>query len=449
MALFFWLLWGDFGFYLKDRAVPPTLQLLLARFHVSDLVVGLLLASLPQVIAIVVGPVIGYHSDRYRGRWGRRIPFLLVPTPFAFLAMVGLAFSPQLGHVLHVALGRHSPGENSSVVLALAASWTLFELSAIICNGVFLSLIADVVPREVIGRFFAMFRIVSLLAGILFSYYFYGQMEQHYVMVFLAIGVVYAVSFTMMCLKVKEGSYPPPAALPGPARDGAPSWWRVLRGVRSYCRDCFTVPYYRWVFLSFGVSNMAFVPINLFVLFYAKALGMSMGTLGKWGALQFSLSLLQAYPAGWLADRFHPLRLTLISQLLLIASTLVAFIFVHDTTSFAMAYVGVGTLAGFWGTVTAPLPAVLFLPQKYATLDSARSMTIALSIMLSGAVSGWLLDHLGHNYRFIYLWACLGTVAALGVTLVVYRQFQRYGGPKHYAAPDCALAPEPLASREN
>ena len=48
-------------------------------------------------------------SDRHRGRWGRRIPFLLIPTPIIVLSVVGLAFSPLLGRHLHSALGASSP----------------------------------------------------------------------------------------------------------------------------------------------------------------------------------------------------------------------------------------------------------------------------------------------------------------------------------------------------
>jgi MFS family permease len=444
VVLFFWLLWGDFGFYLKERAVPPALQLLLARFHVSDLVVGLLLASLPQVIAVLIGPVIGYHSDRHRGRWGRRIPFLLVPTPFAFLAMVSLAFSPELGRMLHAALGRWSPGEGNAIVLALAGSWTLFELSAIVCNGVFFSLIADVVPREVIGRFFALFRIVSLSAGMVFNYYLFGAVEEHYVAVFLGIGAIYGVSFTLMCLKVKEGRYPPPPP-PDPATLARATSWRVIAGVRTYCRDCFVLPYYRWVFLSFALSTLALVPLNLFSIFYAKSLGMSMSTLGKYGALQLFLSLLQAYPAGWLADRIHPLRLTLVALVLLVASTMAAFFLVHDIATFAAAYVIVGTLAGFWATSVASLPAVIFPQRKFATMDSAKSVITALGTMLIGPISGWSLDRMGHDYRYMYLWSSLGEILALSATVLVYRRFVTFGGPRHYVAPDvdALAAPRP------
>src|SRR6478609_3699764 len=74
VALFFWLLWGDFALNLKERAGPPTLQLLLIKFHASDKQLALFGTVLPQVMALLITPIVSYKSDRHRGRFGRRIP---------------------------------------------------------------------------------------------------------------------------------------------------------------------------------------------------------------------------------------------------------------------------------------------------------------------------------------------------------------------------------------
>ena len=76
VRLFSWLLWGDFVWSLKDRSVQPVFQLILKHFHASDETVSLLMVSLPQTIALVLMPVVSYRSDRHRGRWGRRVPYL-------------------------------------------------------------------------------------------------------------------------------------------------------------------------------------------------------------------------------------------------------------------------------------------------------------------------------------------------------------------------------------
>ena len=129
LVLFSWLLWGDFAWSVRDRSVGPIVQLLLKKFHVSDTMAGLLMGSLPAIISVVLTPIVSYKSDRHRGRWGRRIPFLLAPTPFIVIGMVGLAFSPGIGAVINQTLGPRSPGADCCILAFIGISWTLFEVA--------------------------------------------------------------------------------------------------------------------------------------------------------------------------------------------------------------------------------------------------------------------------------------------------------------------------------
>jgi len=115
---------------------------------------GILIGTLPQGIALFLGPVISYKSDRLRGPLGRRIPFLLLPTPIAVLSIFGLAFSPGIGGRLHLLLGAYSPGLDSSILIMFGVCWTLFQVATTVANSVFGALVNDVVPHPVIGRFF-------------------------------------------------------------------------------------------------------------------------------------------------------------------------------------------------------------------------------------------------------------------------------------------------------
>ena len=62
---------------------------------------ALLLSSLPAGMSAILSPIISYRSDRRRGRWGRRIPYILLATPMAALFMVGLAYSQSIGGFVH------------------------------------------------------------------------------------------------------------------------------------------------------------------------------------------------------------------------------------------------------------------------------------------------------------------------------------------------------------
>src|SRR4051794_6355830 len=122
-TVFFWLLWGDFTLTLKERAIPQVLQVLLKDLGASDFTLGLFMSSIPAAVALVLSPIVGYRSDRHRGRWGRRLPFLLIPTPIALLATIGLAFSPRLAQWAGGALGAHSPGQDRLAIGFFGLFW--------------------------------------------------------------------------------------------------------------------------------------------------------------------------------------------------------------------------------------------------------------------------------------------------------------------------------------
>jgi len=265
MVLFFWLLWGDFAWNIKDRAIYPVAQMLLKQYGARDMLVGLLLGSIPMGLAMIMGPVISVHSDRHRGRWGRRIPYLLIPTPFAAVSMMMIAFSPPLGQHLHAFLGANSPGANACVLIVFSLFWSLFEVATTVANTILGGLINDVVPEEIIGRFFGLFRAVSLFAGIVFNFWLLGKAEMHYVAIFVVIAAFYGLGFSMMCFRVKEGEYPPVESLPVTKHGG-----KIGSGFKAYIRECYANPYYRWIFVAMTFAALAGNPINSFSLFYAR-----------------------------------------------------------------------------------------------------------------------------------------------------------------------------------
>lgn len=431
VALFCWLLWGDFAASLKDRSVPAVVQLLLKKFEASDTIAGLLIGSLPAVIGLVVVPIVSYRSDRHRGPWGRRIPYLLIVTPIAAFSMVGLAFSPQLGALLHESLGARSPGLNSSILIFFGLFWTSFEFASIVLAGSLIgALINDVVPQPVLGRFFGLFRALSLIAGMIFNYWLLGKAETHFIWVFLGIGLLYGVGFTVMCLKVKEGGYPPPP----PVKPGVAGGF--FTAAAQYFRESFTKPYYLWVFAAINLTWMAFVPVNLFGVFFAKSVNMNMDTYGKIWAFTYLISLVMAYVLGWLADRFHPLRVGMVVLAAYMLATLWGGLFAKDARTFAFALVATGMLSGTWQTATASLPQRLFPHSSFAQYSSAMGIVGGFCNVLLPPLVGRFLDLTHHVYRYTHLVASGIALLALLTSFVLYRKFVALGGPKAYVAPE-------------
>ena len=73
LLLSVWMLWGDLIWSLKDRAVGPSSTLLFKQIIDSEFLYGLIIIAFPNFTNIFLQPIIGFISDRHRGRLGRRI----------------------------------------------------------------------------------------------------------------------------------------------------------------------------------------------------------------------------------------------------------------------------------------------------------------------------------------------------------------------------------------
>lgn len=429
-VLFCWLLWGDFAWQMKERAAVPVAQLMLRQLEASDFIVGLLVGSIPAAIGFIITPVISVASDRHRGRRGRRIPYLLIPTPFIALGMAGMAFTPQLGAWLHGSLGENAPSLIVSRLIVFSFFWGIFEIFSTIANAVFGGLINDVVPAAWIGRFFGLFRAVSLMAGIVFNYWLIGHAEEHFTAIFIGLGLLYGIGFALMCLNVREGDYAPPPVTP-PARLRE----RIFGPVKSYARECFANPFYLWAFAAITFGGQAQGPVNAFSVYYAKSLGMPMKDYGILIVITYSVSLVLSFLLGWLADKFHPLRLGMIAVGLYAVVLLTGGFIATDTRSFSIIFVAHGILNGIFITGTASLAQRLFPQEKFAQFASAAGLAGAVVHMVFPPAVGYLLDSSGHVYRYTFIISGAMSLFGLVCFIEVYRRFRLLGGVAGYRPP--------------
>jgi len=429
MALFAWLLFGEFAWQLKERSINATTQLFLKQFGASDFFVGLMIGSVPSAVGMLLAPIVSVRSDRHRGRWGRRIPFLLIPLPFVVVSMTGLAVSPLIGGHVHAWLGADSPGLNFCVLGTFAAFWGVFEVASIIANTIFGGLVNDVVPQAVIGRFFGLFRMVTVLDGVIFNYFLIKHAEQHFFWIYVGTGLVYGIGFTLMCLKVKDGHYPPIESLPANAAPG------MRASIQLYFRECYSKPYYLWVFAAFVFGAMCFEPVHTFSIFYAKSLGMSVETYGQYLAASYVVSFATSYVIGSLADRFHPLRLGILSLLIYLPVTALGAIFATNPQNFGIAFLIHMIVSGIYYASVASLGQRLYPKMKFAQFASAAFLLQSAVRAALPPIVGLILDFSEHNYRLTFV--ASGTLATVGLfsMSVAYRKFLRLGGPTGYVAP--------------
>ena len=201
-------------------------------------------------------------------------------------------------------------------------------------------------------------------------------------------------------------------------------------------RDCFTKPYYYWVFACLIVPNLAFMPENTFNLYFSSSVGMSTDLFGKLTATYFALSLILTIPLGWLVDKFSGLRVAMAALALHSAASLYGGLFIHNSTTFGIAFVLTGVLSGTWYTATASLGARLLPKLKFAQYASALGIISSLCTMSFGPAMGRFLDYSQHQYRYTYLSGGILDAAGLLVTIVVFGKYQALGGARNYVAPE-------------
>jgi MFS family permease len=95
----------------------------------------------------------------------------------------------------------------------------------------------------------------------------------------------------------------------------------------------------------------------------------------------------------------------------------------------------VGTMAGSWSTASLALAPALFPKERFATFQSAMTLSLSFGMMVIVPACGWMLDQMNHDYIYIYYWGALMIAAALLATYAVYRRFLEQGGTKNYVAP--------------
>ncbi|RRJ95613.1 MFS transporter [Opitutaceae bacterium TAV4] len=437
VVLFIWLLCGDFAWSMRDRSVAPMAQWYLNHIGVPNFLFGLLVSSFPAAIALILGPIISVKSDRHRGPRGRRIPFLLVTTPVAALGMIGLGLTPIISRSVHALLP--DAGEMTVALICFGVFWAAFEFATIAGQSVFGGLINDVVPKQLLGRFYGLFRAISLIDGMIFNFWIMGKVPAHFTLILCIVGVFYGTAFMWVCLKVREGNYPPPLASiehPMPDIRQRTGIRGFITEIRVYCRECFANPYYLAVFVMLMAASISLVPVNVFTIPYARSLGVDMDVYGRAVALTFLISLCLSFFLGWLADLFHPLRMVMVTLAGYAIVTLWGGLYGTTPFLFLAAWVGHGVLGGCYFTSAASLGQRLFPHTRFAQFASAGGMFVAIGNMVMAPAMGALIDATGKLYRLTFFTGCALSLVALACAFIVHARFMKLGGPKNYAPPE-------------
>ena len=442
--LFAWLLWGDMCFYLMETIVPSILPLKLRSLDSSNMVIGLIMTTLPGIFGTSFGPWISFKSDRYRSRWGRRIPFILGTMPFLTAVLILIAFGDPIATWLHGALFQGTSCTRSMVAIGCFAVLAgLFDLANMFVGSVYWYLFNDVVPQHHLARFMAYFRLVAVLTTALYNYFIYKYALSHMREIYLGVALLYFFGFGLMCLKIKEGEYPPP--------DDAGLRPSLIRDIRVFAKECFTMPFYWDVFLYTMFGSVTACMGTSFLVFFNQSLGLSLEQIGRINATNGIMIAVCLLFAGSLVDRWHPVRMVMYASIWAAVTGFNNLIWlVADTPPpEILVWVMLGTLlaaAPYSAVVQAagmPREMMLFPKDKYGQFCGAQSVVRSIGSMAGGVTAGLFLDVIRRSYehgslfpyRYIYLWigvfTCLGTF----FNYRVYRAWKRLGAEDGFQPP--------------
>lgn len=443
VALFGWLLWGDFCFILMETVVPSVLPLKLQSLNASNVVIGMLISTVPSLMNFMINPVVSFRSDRYRSRWGRRIPFLFWATPPLTVFLILLGYSEPIGRWLHGAVvARMTAVSPEATVLTLIAVFMVgFQIFNMFISSVYYYLFNDVVPEAFLGRFVSLFRIVGAAAAAVFNFYLFPHAQTHMKEIFLGAGLIYFVAFMLLCWKVREGNYPPPP----PNIDGGHG---PLAAARTYLAECFTHRFYWWFFVSNAMFDVSLC-VAPFILYQQRAVGVDLEMIGKMTAWAGLLSMALLYPAGVLSDRVHPLRVMLVAVGLMavLAPFGLIWLVIEPTPKLALrltvAQVFLSLpLAVLYKASILPMYMRLLPKDRYGQFGSADAMVRSLSVVVAGPIVGLMMDLMKWRYAgdpFYYRYAPLWTVVLLSLSFsflwLVYRYWKRHGADHSFEPP--------------
>ena len=419
LTVCFWVLWGLFWYDMMQYILVPTLMPLnFKALGASGEWIGLVLGSLPSLANFFINPVVSTASDRARTKMGRRIPFMLWSIPFVTGFCLLLGWLP----FLRGALTRWLPHANIDLLMLVlySAVFICFYISGLLIGIVSCYITPDVIPTQFIGRFQVAKSLVGTSAGFLFNKFLFSYSENYAHWLFTGIAILFAVSFTGLCLFVKEGEYPPPE-LP----DRSLPWHRrTAENFVMYFRDCFSKPFFVIFFLGFAMTVVSTTCRSMFnALFATETLHLTRqqyGDICAWGNV---VSLAVVTIMGFFIDRLNGLLVYLLTGVAVLFFNVWGFFWVRDYATFLGVGLSMGVVYTMQSLSQTPMLILLLPRDKYGQFSSAAMMVVCLCTVVGNWLAGKVVDIFG--YRYIYVWDFVFTLIASGLLTVVYLMWKR------------------------
>jgi MFS family permease len=170
--------------------------------------------------------------------------------------------------------------------------------------------------------------------------------------------------------------------------------------------------------------------------------------IGRLGGINAFVGGLSILLSGWLADRYHPIRITFIGFILSLLTIPIGLIWLiwHPTPQIVFYFCAAtglvfSPIGALMGVLDPPLLMRIFPRERYGQYCSANALCRSLAVMVMGTLAGVYLDVLTKifdrdtAYRLIPLWNLFFTALASFFMYRLYKSWKRYGGDAAYVPP--------------
>ncbi len=415
---------------LAYKMVPTMMPLLFDRHHISATMMAIILSTVPSLLNLIINPILSTMSDKTRTKWGRRIPYLAISTPFIVFFMILIGFEPDLTKWIQQVFFP-GKGEDQVGFWVLACLTILFQISYLVPGSIACYIYADVVPKQFIGTFMGICTFLGTGITFVFNYFILSPAVNNPKLFFPLIGGIYFISYLCLTLFVKEGSYPP---VDDKIEPNTKFLDKARNYIRLYFKECCSHRIYVMLFVTLGLTQASTFCRNAFnLLFATKDLHMSAAEFGKTMAIGAVVSAVVVLPMGKVMDKIHPIRVFLFSGLIVIIMNIWGYFCVKDTKSFMFIGISIVLIYAIQNLSINPLLIDIVPMDKFGQFASANALVNCGIMLIASTLGGYFTDLYG--YRMIFIWDFFVTIVATFALLIVYKDWKRLGGQEHYTPP--------------
>ena len=447
------LLFAFFCFIFTTSVVNTLIPLQLKdALGADNKTIAIITGTIGGIFNITICPMVSFKSDRYRSRWGRRIPFILLTLPMYVAGILMFAFSDVIADFLraHAHLARFAP--TTVTIFMIGVAMVIYQFFYMFVGSVIHYIYNDIIPFAYQARVVGAVQVASTLANTLFHFFFLKHALTHFRLLMIIAAVVYALGVGLSCLLMKEPEYPPIPPEEKKASNG-------IAGVMTFMKESFSHPFYWYAFLS--TSFLSVSGIGTFIIFFNQNMGLSLDSIGKLfgiqGIIGTAISIAGAAIGTLLIDRWHPVRVYLFGILLMMLEPLAFMKFLVGTPPpmvFWWSSLILAVLLRISGTLysfsTMPMLMRTYPKSRFGQFCSACAMLRSILVLVFGFVLGAVIDLLkyqGGMGDFAYRWIWGWRLGWMGISVVFYvlfyRQWQKLGGDSF-----CAPAPWSESGKE-